>query len=75
MPSSNMGVRSGCKRENFQWVLDCRTPALGAEVYVSETEERLVFHTCKSRACPSCGYQATLLWQREEWASLPESRG
>ncbi|HMH01230.1 MAG TPA: transposase zinc-binding domain-containing protein, partial [Terriglobales bacterium] len=59
-------------RENFQRVLDCRTPALGAEVYVSETEEKLVFHTCKSRTCPSCGYRATLLWQREEWASLPD---
>lgn len=59
-------------RENFQRVLDCRTPALGAEVYASETEEKLVFHSCKSRTCPSCGYRATLLWQREQWASLPD---
>ena len=42
------------------------------EVYASETEEKLVYHTCKSRACPSCGYRATLLWQREQWAALPD---
>jgi hypothetical protein len=59
-------------RENFQRIIDCRTLALGAEVYSSGTEEKLVFHTCKSRACPSCGYRATLLWQREQWASLPD---
>ena len=59
-------------RQNFKSVLNCRTPALGAEVYASETEEKLVYHTCKSRACPSCGHRATQLWQREQWASLPD---
>ena len=42
-------------RQNFARMIDCRTPALGAEVYASETEEKLVYHTCKSRTCPSCG--------------------
>jgi hypothetical protein len=59
-------------RENFAKMIDCRTPVLGAEVYASETEEKLVWHTCKSRACPSCGHRATLLWQREQWAALPD---
>jgi hypothetical protein len=59
-------------RENFAKTLDCGTPALGAEVYVSENEEKLVCHTCKSRACSSCGYRTTLLWQREQWAALPD---
>jgi hypothetical protein len=59
-------------RQNFQKMLSCRTPALGAEVYASEKEEKLVFHTCKARACPSCGHRATLLWQREQWTALPE---
>jgi len=45
---------------------------LGAEVYASETEEKLVYHTCKSRACPSCGHRATGLWQREQWTALPD---
>jgi hypothetical protein len=59
-------------RENFAKMVDCRTPALGAEVYASETEEKLVYHTCKSRACPSCGHRATQLWQREQWSALPD---
>jgi len=59
-------------RENFARMIDCRTPALGAEVYASETEEKLVYHTCKSRACPSCGHRATQLWQREQWTALPD---
>src|SRR6266566_8599699 len=59
-------------RQNFEKMINCRTPALGAEVYASETEEKLVYHTCKSRACPSCGHRATQLWQREQWAALPD---
>ena len=52
-------------REAFGKVVDCGTEALGAEVFASDSEERVVFHTCKSRACPSCGYQATRAWQRD----------
>jgi len=53
-------------RENFNKLIDCQTLALGAEVFASETEEKLVPHTCKSRSCPSCGQRATLLWQRHQ---------
>ncbi len=59
-------------RENFTKILDCGTPALGWEVYASDTEEKRCYHTCKSRFCPSCGYRATLLWLREQEAFLPE---
>ncbi len=59
-------------RENFQKVTLCRTAALGAEVYASETEEKVVPHTCKSRSCPSCGHRGTILWQHEQRASLPD---
>ncbi|MFZ3210829.1 MAG: transposase [Terriglobales bacterium] len=59
-------------RQNFEKMINCRTPALGAEVYASKTEEKLVYHTCKSRACPSCGHRATQLWQREQWIALPD---
>jgi hypothetical protein len=55
-------------------MINCRTPALGAEIFASDHEEKLVYHTCKSRACPSCGHRATLLWQRSQWASLPDIR-
>ena len=58
-------------RREFAKVLKCRTAALGAEVYESDSEQKIVYHTCKSRACPSCGHRATLLWQREQWAALP----
>ncbi len=59
-------------RVNFSKVLMCRTEALGSEVYASSTEQKVVHHTCKSRACPSCGHRATRLWQRQMWASLPD---
>jgi hypothetical protein len=59
-------------RKNFERVLLCRTPALGAEVYASQNEEKFCYHTCKSRACPSCGYRATLLWLRDQWTALPD---
>ena len=59
-------------RKNFEKMINCRTPALGAEVYTSETEQKMVYHTCKSKTCPSCGHRATLLWQREQWAALPD---
>jgi hypothetical protein len=53
-------------------MLACRTPALGWEVFASETEEKICYHTCKSRFCPSCGYRATLLWLDEQAAVLPD---
>ena len=59
-------------RTNFAKVLMCHTEALGSEVYASATEQKILHHTCKSRACPSCGYRATRLWQREMWAALPD---
>ncbi len=59
-------------RQNFDRVTKCRTLALGAEVFASENEEKKVPHTCKSRACPTCGHRATQLWQREQWAALPD---
>jgi Putative transposase/Transposase zinc-binding domain len=61
-------------RKNFHKMLECRTAALGAEVYASDTGEKRFYHTCKSRCCPSCGYRATLLWQEEQKAILPEVR-
>ena len=59
-------------REAFAKVLACGTAALGAEVFTSTNEERVVYHTCKSRACPSCGHQATRAWQRDLWRELPD---
>jgi len=66
-PSSRSAVRI-----NLNKVLKCRTDVLGSEVYASATEQKIVHHTCKSRACPSCGHRATTLWQRGMWAALPD---
>ena len=57
-------------RANFHKVLQCRTAKLGAEVYASEHEQKVVYHTCKSRSCSSCGRRATLTWQRELTSAL-----
>lgn len=60
-------------REAFARAVDCGTGRLGAEVFSSGQEELVVPHTCKSRACPSCGHRATLQWQRERWCALPDA--
>ena len=57
----------------FSKALQCRTPELGGEVYASEDSERIFFHACRSRSCSSCGYRATIQWQRERWAALPDT--
>jgi hypothetical protein len=59
-------------RQNFRTVGMCRTPALGGEVYASATEQKVFYHTCKSKCCPSCGNRGTMLWQREQWCTLPD---
>ena len=60
-------------RKALRKALQCRTAELGAEVYASENQELILYHTCKSRACPVCGYRATLQWLRERWAALPDA--
>ncbi len=59
-------------RQAFRRALQCRTAELGAEIYSSENQELVLYHTCKSRACPSCGYRAQVQWLRERWAALPD---
>ena len=59
-------------RRVFSEAMQCRTAVLGAEVYSSENQELILYHTCKSRACPSCGYRAHVQWLRERWAALPD---
>jgi hypothetical protein len=57
----------------YERALQCRTAALGAEIFSSENRELKLYHTCKSRACSSCGYRANIQWQRERWAALPDA--
>lgn len=66
------GVRSDARAAVHRALL-CRTKNLGAEVYYSPSGEEHIFcHTCKSRACNSCGYWQTVHWQREVSSQLPE---
>jgi len=58
-------------RETFSKIINCGTIGLGAEVYESEIESKLIFHTCKSRFCTSCGQRATEAWQKDLEAILP----
>jgi hypothetical protein len=60
-------------RQAFRKADQCRTAELGAEVYSSENQELILYHTCKSRACPSCGHRANAQWLRERWAALPNA--
>ncbi len=60
-------------RQAFLKALQCRTPELGAEVYSSGDQDLVLYHPCKSRACPSCGYRAMVQWLRERWAALAEN--
>jgi Putative transposase/Transposase zinc-binding domain len=59
-------------RQNFWKIINCGTLALGAEVLASDTQWRIVYHTCKSRFCPSCGARAAALWQEDLEAALPK---
>jgi hypothetical protein len=58
-------------RRVFATALQCRTAELGAEVYSSDNQDLIHYHTCKSRACTSCGNRASIQWRRERWAALP----
>ena len=58
--------------DNFRKVCACRTPALGGEVYASPAGEKVFYHTCKSKCCPSCGNRGTLHWLQEQRATLPD---
>ena len=52
-------------RENLWKLINCGTAALGSEVFASSTETTIVYHSCKSRFCPSCGARAAGMWQPE----------
>jgi hypothetical protein len=58
----------------FNRALQCKTLALGGRVFASDDAEAVFYNTRKSRACSSCGHQATIQWQRERWCALPEGR-
>lgn len=47
-------------------MLACRTPKLGTDLYKCPDcdTEQLVYHSCRNRFCPTCGYLDTLKWSK-----------
>ena len=45
-------------------IMACRTPKLGTDLYKCPgcDKEQLVYHSCRNRFCPTCGYLDTLEW-------------
>jgi hypothetical protein len=42
----------------------CRTPAMGGHIAHCDAcgRDHLLYHSCRNRACPRCGYDATTSW-------------
>ena len=59
-------------RETFWKVINCGTEVLGADIYSSDTATRIVYHTCKSPFCPSCGARSAAIWQEQIETTLPQ---
>src|SRR4051812_36060316 len=58
-------------RDSFWKVINCGTATLGAEVFASSTQLKIVYHTCKSHFCPSCGARFASLWAEELKTAIP----
>jgi predicted RNA-binding Zn-ribbon protein involved in translation (DUF1610 family) len=63
-------------RRAMQAVLHCRTPLMGGHIAACTQcgGEHLLFHSCRHRACPRCGHEATARWtaqQRERLLPVP----
>jgi hypothetical protein len=56
-------IRTGIFK-NVDKMLKCQTDKMGYHEYRCPTcnKEKKVFHTCKSRFCPTCGIKQTELW-------------
>src|SRR5215470_13031285 len=57
-----------CHKRAMDDILECRTPALGGQVYVCEKcdERRYSYHSCKNRHCPKCGNDQAAQWLEEQ---------
>ena len=58
----------------MQCILDCRTPALGGEVYRCGDcrRDHFVHHSCNHRACPQCGQARASEWiEKQKLKLLP----
>jgi hypothetical protein len=61
-------------RRAVQCILECRTRALGGEVYRCQDcrRDHFVYHSCNHRACPQCGHAHATEWiQKQKLKLLP----
>jgi hypothetical protein len=59
-------------RRAVQSILDCRTRALGGEVYRCGDcrRDHFVYHSCNHRACPQCGHSRAADWINQQKLKL-----
>jgi Putative transposase/Transposase zinc-binding domain len=63
------GGRMPCAHKRaMRDILQCRTPALGGEVYVCGKchAYRYSYHSCKNRHCPKCGNDQAVQWVEQQ---------
>jgi hypothetical protein len=55
-------------RRAMRAIEDCRTEALGGQVYYCDQCEEAVYsyHSCKNRHCPKCQNEAAQHWLEEQ---------
>jgi hypothetical protein len=63
-------------RRAIEDILDCRTAALGGQVWRCDTcnTERFSYHSCGNRSCPKCHTAQTQVWlerRRDEMLPVP----
>jgi hypothetical protein len=64
------------QRQVMRAIENCRTEALGGQVYYCEDcgQEQYSYHSCRNRHCPKCQHQPTEAWlekQRELLLPVP----
>jgi hypothetical protein len=59
-------------RRAVQAILNCRTCALGGQVFrcVDCRKDHFVYHSCNHRACPQCGQSDALQWVEQQKLKL-----
>src|SRR5213076_1201281 len=59
-------------RHAVQSILNCRTAALGSQIYFCANcrREHFVYHSCNHRACPQCGQADAAQWIEEQKRKL-----
>jgi Putative transposase/Transposase zinc-binding domain len=59
-------------RRAIRDIIDCRTPALGGQVYTCDHcgHPHYVYHSCRNRSCPKCHATDTAHWLAQRRAEL-----